>query len=121
ETSCTRVSNDGPVSTVPPPPAPPATCSTPFPYTTLFRSTFTATSTDAAGNASTTSGSLVVTIDTTAPSAPSAPDLTAGTDSGTTSAEHTTALQSRTLTVSRQPRAKKDLKDGTVSVGQATA
>src|SRR5207249_2817985 len=42
----------------------------------------TATATDAAGNVSPISGALSVTIDTGAPTAPSTPDLTAASDSG---------------------------------------
>jgi hypothetical protein len=45
---------------------------------------------DAAGNASTPSGALVVTIDTTAPAAPVAPDLQAGSDSGVSSTDNIT-------------------------------
>nr|WP_321985505.1 Ig-like domain-containing protein [uncultured Lichenicoccus sp.] len=43
----------------------------------------TATETDSAGNVSTASTALNLTIDTTAPAAPSAPVLAAGSDSGT--------------------------------------
>ncbi|MEJ6020618.1 Ig-like domain-containing protein, partial [Ramlibacter sp. PS4R-6] len=49
--------------------------------------TLTAKQTDVAGNTSVASAGLAVTIDTTAPAAPSAPDLTAGTDSGSSSTD----------------------------------
>src|SRR5258706_12433805 len=55
--------------------------STLFPYTTLFRSLsgdgvhhVRAIQTDIAGNPSTSSAALDITIDTTAPAAPTAPD-----------------------------------------------
>ena len=45
---------------------------------------------DAAGNVSLASGSLNVTVDTAAPNAPSAPDLSAGSDSGSSSTDNIT-------------------------------
>ncbi|MBS0356191.1 MAG: DUF4347 domain-containing protein [Proteobacteria bacterium] len=52
--------------------------------------TLTTKATDTAGNVSSASAGLSVTIDTTAPGAPSAPDLTAGTDSGVSSNDNIT-------------------------------
>jgi hypothetical protein len=52
--------------------------------------TITAAATDAAGNISGPSTGTTVTIDTTAPAAPSAPDLTAGSDSWSPQAAGTT-------------------------------
>ena len=53
--------------------------------------TITAKQTDSAGRTSTTSGSLSVTIDTVAPATtPTTPDLTAASDSGTSSTDNIT-------------------------------
>jgi len=66
--------------------------------------TITATATDAAGNPSDPSTGTTVTIDTTAPAAPSTPDLTAGSDSwspqaaGTTDTDNTTNDTTPTFT-----------------------
>src|SRR5258706_3685262 len=77
--------------------------STLFPYTTLFRSLsgdgvhhVRAIQTDIAGNPSTSSAALDITIDTTAPAAPTALDLDAAN-----SDYHTSYLQSLTDIVSR--------------------
>src|SRR5258706_2867248 len=78
--------------------------STLFPYTTLFRSLsgdgvhhVRAIQTDIAGNPSTSSAALDITIDTTAPAAPTALDLDAADDSfGARSEETTSELQSLT-------------------------
>ena len=51
--------------------------------------TLTAKQTDIAGNTSVASAGLAVTIDTTA-AAPSAPDLTAATDTGSSSTDNIT-------------------------------
>ncbi|WP_322993932.1 Ig-like domain-containing protein [Limnohabitans sp.] len=53
--------------------------------------TLTATATDAAGNTSVASSSLAVTVDTTAPAAPSTPDMTSGTDSGASNTDNITS------------------------------
>src|SRR5205085_827819 len=58
--------------------------------------TLTATATDPAGNTGAVSSSLVVTIDTSAPSAPSAPDLIAATDSGSSSTDDLTNVAAAT-------------------------
>ena len=52
--------------------------------------TISYTLTDAAGNESTRSPDLPVTIDTTAPAAPAAPDMTTATDSGTNTGDDST-------------------------------
>ena len=52
--------------------------------------TVTATASDLAGNVSPASSGLVVTVDTTAPAIPSAPDLIAGTDSGISASDNLT-------------------------------
>jgi len=56
------------------------------PLSTGVRS-ITAKAMDAAGNLSAASSALSITIDTTAPAAPSVPDLVAASDSGTSSTE----------------------------------
>jgi len=53
--------------------------------------TLTVKATDAAGNVSTASSGLVVTIDASAPAAPAAPDMVAGSDSGASSTDNTTS------------------------------
>ena len=58
----------------------------------------TAAATDAAGNVSAASAGLSVTIDTTSPSTPPAPDLTAATDSGSSNSDNTTKLTGPTFT-----------------------
>src|SRR5205823_5505926 len=50
----------------------------------------TATATDAAGNISAATGTLNVTIDTTAPGAPPTPDMAAGSDSGSSNTDNIT-------------------------------
>ena len=61
-------------------------------------STITARATDAAGNVSVASTGLTVTVDTAAPSAPTTPDLTAGTDSGTLDSDNLTNDSTPTFT-----------------------
>ena len=51
---------------------------------------FTATATDNAGNTSAASGSLAVTVDTAAPAAPGAPDLSASSDTGSSDSDDIT-------------------------------
>ncbi len=65
--------------------------------------TFTATASDAAGNASGNSTALVVTIDATAPSAPSIPDLTASSDSGSSDADDLTRDTNPVLAGTAEP------------------
>ena len=60
--------------------------------------TMTARATDAADNTGPASGSTSVTIDTLAPSAPSAPFLIAASDSGTSSTDRLTNVVTPTLT-----------------------
>ena len=54
---------------------------------------------DAAGNAGTPSPQLPITIDTTAPTAPPAPDLQAASDTGASSTDNTTSDTTPTFTV----------------------
>ncbi|WP_010605258.1 Ig-like domain-containing protein [Pseudoalteromonas maricaloris] len=57
-----------------------------------------ATATDASSNVSSSSSSLSVTIDNTAPTAPSTPDLTAGSDTGSSNADNITNDTTPTFT-----------------------
>src|SRR5205807_1377146 len=83
--------------------------------------TLTATATDPAGNTGAASGSLVVSIDTSAPAAPSAPDLIAATDSGSSSTDDLTNVAAATYTGTAEAGSTVTLFDGTVSVGQGVA
>ena len=58
----------------------------------------TAQATDFAGNVGTPSAALAVTIDTTAPVVPSAPDLAAASDSGPSNTDNTTNVTAPTFT-----------------------
>ncbi|MDD2691365.1 MAG: DUF4347 domain-containing protein [Simplicispira sp.] len=84
--------------------------------------TVTAKATDAAGNVSDASNGLSITIDTTAPAAPSSPDMAAGTDSGTSNSDNTTSDTTPTFTGTAEANATVTLissVNGTV--GTATA
>ncbi|MEJ6024390.1 Ig-like domain-containing protein, partial [Ramlibacter sp. PS4R-6] len=85
--------------------------------------TLTAKQTDVAGNTSVASTGLAVTIDTTAPAAPSAPDLTAGTDSGSSSTDNITNDNTPTFTGTAEANSSVTLydTDGTTVVGTGTA
>src|SRR5205814_7758275 len=72
-----------------------------------------------AGNTSSDSGSLVVTIDTTSPASPSAPDLI--TDSGSSSTDDLTNVAAGTYTGTAEAGSTVTLYDGTVSVGSGVA
>ena len=84
--------------------------------------TLTAKATDLAGNTSAASASLSVTIDTSAPSAPSAPDMTAGTDTGTSSTDSITSVTTPTFTGTAEANSTVKLynSDGTTELGTAT-
>ncbi len=60
----------------------------------------TATATDVAGNISSASTGLAVTIDTTPPIAPATPDLDAASDAGTSDTDDLTNVAAPTITVS---------------------
>ena len=60
--------------------------------------TITATATDAAANTSVASSGLGITIDTTAPAAPSTPDLTSASDSGSSNTDNLTNDNTPTFT-----------------------
>ncbi|HVZ43899.1 MAG TPA: Ig-like domain-containing protein [Ramlibacter sp.] len=83
--------------------------------------TLTAKATDAAGNTSGASTGLTVTIDTTAPAAPSAPDLATASDNGASSSDNVTSITTPTFTGTAAPGAAVTLYDGATAVGTATA
>ena len=63
---------------------------------------FTTTSTDAAGNVSSTSAVLAITVDTTTPTG-GTPDLVAGSDSGSSTTDNLTNVTSPSFTVALNP------------------
>jgi hypothetical protein len=82
----------------------------------------TARATDAAGNVGAASAALAITVDATAPAAPTGLDLAAADDSGTDNADNVTS-QSSGLTITGQADAdaRVELFDGTTSLGTTTA
>ncbi|MGE5517972.1 MAG: Ig-like domain-containing protein [Bacteroidota bacterium] len=85
--------------------------------------TVTAKAVDVAGNVSTVSFGLPVTIDTTAPVAPSVPDLTAGSDSGVDDSDNITTTTTPTFAGTAEAGATVKLydSDGTTVLGTGTA
>ena len=83
----------------------------------------TAKATDAAGNTSSASIALAVEIDSAAPIAPSAPDLNAGSDSGTSSSDDITFDTTPTFTGTAESGSTVTLydTDGTTALGTGTA
>lgn len=85
--------------------------------------TITAVATDAAGNASTSSASLSMTVDTSAPAVPTALDLAAGDDTGTSSTDNITK-NTTALTISGSSDASVSIelfRAGSISLGTTTA
>lgn len=82
--------------------------------------TLTARAVDVAGNSSTDSGSLTVTIDTTPPVAPSAPSLTAASDSGSSSSDRLTNVKTPTFTGTAEANSVIDLLVAGSVVGTGT-
>jgi Bacterial Ig-like domain/Domain of unknown function DUF11 len=80
----------------------------------------TTTSTDTAGNTSVASPALSITIDTLTPVAPSSPDLTAVSDTGTSSTDNITADNTPTLTGTGEPGSTVKIYNGATLVGTAT-
>jgi hypothetical protein len=80
----------------------------------------TATATDAAGNASAASTGLNVTIDTAA-SAPSTPDLAAGSDTGTSATDNITNDNTPTFTGTAEAGSTVTVYNGGVEVGSGSA
>nr|WP_246513622.1 Ig-like domain-containing protein [Azospirillum picis] len=83
--------------------------------------TLTAQAVDQAGNTSGLSTALTITIDTTPPTAPSAPTLTAGSDSGSSSSDRLTNVTAPTFTGTAEASSVIDLLTGGSVVGTATA
>src|SRR5262249_33706993 len=81
----------------------------------------TAKITDLAGNTSSASAVLSVTIDTTAPSAPSTPDLTAASDSGSSSTDNITKVTTPTFSGTAEAGSTVTIYSGGVAVGSGVA
>ncbi len=81
----------------------------------------TARATDIASNTGPASPGTAITIDTTAPPAPSAPFLIAASDSGTSATDRLTNVTTPTLTGTAEPGATVTLYNSTTAVGSATA
>jgi hypothetical protein len=83
---------------------------------------FTADQVDVAGNVSAVhSAGLTVTIDRTAPTAPSVPDLVVGSDSGASNTDNITNVAAPTFSGTAEAGATINLYDGAVQVGTAQA
>ncbi|MBY0239695.1 MAG: DUF4214 domain-containing protein, partial [Burkholderiaceae bacterium] len=85
--------------------------------------TLTAKATDAAGNVSSASTDLELTIDVTAPGTPGTPDLDAGSDTGTSNSDNITKTTTPIFTGTAEANASVTLYDsnGTTVLGTATA
>lgn len=83
---------------------------------------FTAASLDAAGNASSGSGALVVTVDTVAPVVPGVPDLVAASDSGSSASDDLTNDATPSLSMAgNETGATVILVEGATPIGSAVA
>ncbi|SDH13643.1 MULTISPECIES: Ig-like domain-containing protein [unclassified Duganella] len=76
---------------------------------------------DAAGNVSLASAALLLTIDTKAPNAPSAPDLADGSDLGSSKTDNITSVTRPLVTGTAEVGATVALYDGNVLLGSAVA
>ena len=85
--------------------------------------TLTATATDGSNNVSSASSGLSITIDTTAPNAPSTPDLSAVSDTGISNTDNITSNTTPTVTGTAEANSTVKLydTDGTTELGTATA
>ena len=83
--------------------------------------TLEAQSTDTAGNASVVSTALSITIDTTAPDAPAAPDLDAASDSGDLDTDDITLFTTPTINGTAEPGSTVELLEGILSLGTSLA
>jgi serralysin len=81
----------------------------------------TAKATDVAGNVSVASGSLSITIDATAPAAPTGLDLVTASDTGVSSTDNITKITTPTFTGLAAANSTVTLYDGATAVGNATA
>jgi len=80
-----------------------------------------ASAVDVTGNVSPLSGALSVTIDTTVPAAPSAPDLTAASDSGVSNTDNITNVTTPTFTGTAEAGTTVTLFSGTTKIGTGVA
>ncbi|WP_247871932.1 Ig-like domain-containing protein, partial [Azospirillum sp. TSO35-2] len=83
--------------------------------------TLTATAVDVAGNSSTASTGLAITIDTTAPNAPDGLALASGSDSGSSGSDRITNVTAPTITGTAEANSVVTLYDGTTVLGTGTA
>ncbi|KAB8041692.1 Ig-like domain-containing protein, partial [Janthinobacterium aquaticum] len=85
--------------------------------------TFTAHVTDAAGNVGTAGGALTITLDTSAPAAPSAPVLAAASDNGSSNTDGITSVTTPTVTGTAEAGSTVTLydTDGTTVLGTTVA
>jgi hypothetical protein len=81
----------------------------------------TAKATDAAGNVSNASAALAVTIDVKAPSAPTALDLAASADNGTSNSDNLTSITTPVVSGKAEANAVIALYDGDTLLGTTTA
>lgn len=81
----------------------------------------TAKATDAAGNVSATSPALSMTIDNKAPAAPTTLDLLAAADTGASTADNITSINTPVVSGTAEANARVDLYDGATLLGSATA
>jgi serralysin len=80
-----------------------------------------AVATDLAGNASPPTASLTVTIDTTVPVAPSAPDLLAASDSGRSASDNITSVVTPSFSGTAPASSWVTLYDGATAIGNTVA
>ncbi|PWC73071.1 hypothetical protein TSH100_31455, partial [Azospirillum sp. TSH100] len=83
--------------------------------------TLTAVAVDVAGNSSTASTGLAITIDTTAPGAPTGLALASGSDSGSSSSDGITNVVAPTVNGTAEANSVVTLYDGTAVAGTGTA
>ncbi|MBQ0820841.1 Ig-like domain-containing protein [Microvirga sp. HBU67558] len=83
--------------------------------------TITVTATDAAGNVSTASGPLNMTVDFTPPSPPATLDLATASDNGSSNSDNVTGVTRPTFTGTAEAGATIILYDGLEEIGRATA
>lgn len=82
---------------------------------------FNVKETDVAGNTSSATSNFTVIGDTSAPSAPSVPDMTAATDSGSSPTDNITNDNTPTFIGTAEPNATVKMYDGATEVGSGTA
>jgi hypothetical protein len=81
----------------------------------------TAKSLDAAGNTSAPSPAIQITVDTTTPASPSAPDLSPTSDNGTSDSDNVTSVSTPTFTGTAEAGARVELFANGTLVGSAIA